>query len=296
VARLGTVLLVAGLLAMVFGGLWWLGLVPGSRVTLPEPVALQRATPGRRDSGVALQRATPGRRDSGVLSTPLPHALATRVPTTQPSTNVEPSSTNVEPSQPLPTLEPTPVALPALVPAPPTSPPAPTPTPAPIHLAAADADDRASAIRPPPGYAVRLTIPAINVDTIVKQGGIVEDADGQPVWETLPFVAVHYGDLTSMIGAFGNAVIVGHVVTLSEGNVFRSLYKLDIDDQINVWDDNSREHDFHVVDIKLVPPSDTSVMLPTPDETLTLITCGGTFDPVKRQFSERLIVTAKPLD
>jgi LPXTG-site transpeptidase (sortase) family protein len=85
-------------------------------------------------------------------------------------------------------------------------------------------------------------------------------------------------------------------VTLSEGNVFRSLYKLDIDDQINVWDDNSREHDFHVVDIKLVPPSDTSVMLPTPDETLTLITCGGTFDPVKRQFSERLIVTAKPLD
>jgi sortase (surface protein transpeptidase) len=37
-------------------------------------------------------------------------------------------------------------------------------------------------------------------------------------------------------------------------------------------------------------------MLPTPDETPTLITCGGTFDPVKRQFSERLIVTAKPLD
>ena len=50
-----------------------------------------------------------------------------------------------------------------------------------------------------------------------------------------------------------------------------------------------------MVDVKLVPPEDTSVMASTPDETLTLITCGGTFDPVKREFSDRLIVTAKPL-
>jgi sortase (surface protein transpeptidase) len=36
-------------------------------------------------------------------------------------------------------------------------------------------------------------------------------------------------------------------------------------------------------------------MDPTPDERLTLITCGGTFDPVKREFSDRLIVVARPL-
>jgi sortase (surface protein transpeptidase) len=36
-------------------------------------------------------------------------------------------------------------------------------------------------------------------------------------------------------------------------------------------------------------------MDPTPDETLTLITCGGTFDPISREFSDRLIVVAKPL-
>ena len=87
----------------------------------------------------------------------------------------------------------------------------------------------------------------------------------------------------------------GHVVTLSEGNVFRFLYQLDIGDQVDVWDQTEREHDFHVVAVRLVPPSDTSVMLPTLDETLTLITCGGTFDPVKRQFSDRLVVTARPL-
>jgi sortase (surface protein transpeptidase) len=49
-----------------------------------------------------------------------------------------------------------------------------------------------------------------------------------------------------------------------------------------------------VVGVQLVPPSDTAVMAPTPDQTLTLITCGGTFDPVRREFSDRLIVIAKP--
>ena len=166
----------------------------------------------------------------------------------------------------------------------------------PIRLAAADSTDRDTAARAaPPGHAVRLAIPAIKLETRVQQGGIVADANGNPVWQTVPFVAVHYGDLTARVGEPGNAVIAGHVVTLSEGNVFRFLYQLDIDDQVQVWDDRQREFDYHVVDVKLVPPSNTSVMAPTADERLTLITCGGTFDPVKREFSDRLIVTAKPL-
>ena len=142
---------------------------------------------------------------------------------------------------------------------------------------------------------MRLAIPSIKLETPVQQGGVVEDAHGNPVWQTLPFVAVHYGDLTALVGQTGNAVIAGHVVTLNEGNVFRFLYQLDLDDQIQVWDDHERERDYHVVDVRLVPPTDTSVMDPTPDETLTLITCGGTFDPVSREFSDRLIVVAKPL-
>jgi LPXTG-site transpeptidase (sortase) family protein len=250
-SRLGTALVVLGLLAIAYGALWQLGVAPGSRVTLPEPVALERAGPGAREASV-----------------PTLAALPTAVP--------------VIPTVPA-TLVPQPVA-------------SPTPPAVGVPLSAADAADRAQ-VPPPPasGYAVRLAIPVIKVDTVVEQGGIVQDPNGDPVWETLPFVAVHYGDLTSKIGVPGNAVIAGHVVTLSEGNVFRFLYQLDIGDQIDVWDQATREHDFAVVDVKLVPPSDTSVMDPTPDETLTLITCGGTFDPAKREFSDRLIVTAKPL-
>ena len=89
---------------------------------------------------------------------------------------------------------------------------------------------RAARLRGPPGH------PGHQTRNRVQQGGIVADADGSPSGRPLPFVAVHYGDLTSLIGAPGNAVIAGHVVTLSEGNVFRFLYQLDIDDQIQVWD------------------------------------------------------------
>lgn len=48
VARLGNALLGLAVLCYAYAVLWQLGLVPGSRVTLHEPIALQRAgsTPG----------------------------------------------------------------------------------------------------------------------------------------------------------------------------------------------------------------------------------------------------------
>jgi LPXTG-site transpeptidase (sortase) family protein len=165
----------------------------------------------------------------------------------------------------------------------------------PAPLTAADRADRIEAAsRPHPGYAVRLAIPAIDLDTEVRQAGVKQDQSGKWEWETLPFVAAHYGDLTSLIGAPGNAVVSGHVVTLNEGNVFRSLYKVDLGSEILVWDHREQLHRFQVVQVKLVPPSDVSVLDRTPDPTLTLITCGGTFDPVRREFSDRLVVVARP--
>ena len=247
-------LLVAlGCAAIVFGALWQVGLVPGSRVVLPPPVALSRPT------------------------------ATAAAPTLAPTT--------LAPTQ-APLHVPTAVTVPTLAPLPtPVRTAAPVPTPGVIHPIAADADERDVG---PGGYAVRLAIPAIKLETEVQQGGIVLDTHGDPTWETRPFVAVHYGDLTSLLGKPGNAVIAGHVVTINEGNVFRFLYQLTPGDAVEVWDQLAHEHDYTVDNVRLVPPSDTSVMDPTPDETLTLITCGGTFDPRTREFSDRLIVTAKP--
>jgi LPXTG-site transpeptidase (sortase) family protein len=218
---------------------------------------------------------------------PAPVALATPAPPSVPTQTLAPAPT------------PTPLAAAAIAtvaPAPVTAPTLVVPTLVPVAVVVADADDRKTrGAERPTGYAVRLAIPSISLDTPVVQGGIVQDSQGNAMWQTLPFVAVHYGGLTALIGAQGNAVISGHVVTINEGNVFRSLYQVGIDDEIQVWDQHDREHDYHVVDVKLVPPTDVSVMDATPDETLTLITCGGTFNRVRREFSERLIVTARPL-
>jgi LPXTG-site transpeptidase (sortase) family protein len=253
VHQLGNALIALGGGLIAFAALWQVGIVPGSRVVLPAPVALQRT--------------------------------AMPVPTTVFMT-----------PDPTPPPAPTLLPLPNPAPAPTLSPLAKLPKISAPLPAAPDAGDRAAdAHYPPPGYAVRLAIRSIKLDTEVKQGGIVLDANGNPTYQTLPFVAVHYGDLTALVGAHGNAVIAGHVVTLREGNVFRFLYKLDLNDEIAVWDQSQREHDFKVTEVKLVPPDDLSPMAQTYDPTLTLITCGGTFDPVKREFSDRLIVTAKPI-
>jgi LPXTG-site transpeptidase (sortase) family protein len=219
-------------------------------------------------------------------SLPPPVALAP-VPSPRPSAALAPTQTPVlATSVPtsVPTQPPTPTAVPV-----------PTPAPMPLPLVADAGDRLAQQPEQATGYAVRLAIPSINLDTPVVQGGIVQDSHGNAIWQTLPFVAVHYGDLTSLLGVDGNAVISGHVVTIDEGNVFRLLYQVGIDDQVQVWDEQEREYDYHVVDVKLVSPADVSAMAPTPDQTLTLITCGGTFDRVRREFSQRLIVTAKPV-
>ncbi|HET6319167.1 MAG TPA: sortase [Chloroflexota bacterium] len=264
-ARLGTALIVVGVVLIGYAGLWQLGLAPGSRITLPPPVALQR-TPTPVTLAV----------DTAVVPTAMPVVPATRVP--------------------VPTLMPaSPRHMPPLPQAPDAADRKPVVQVPPLPEAPDAADRKVDARLPPAGYAVRLSIPAIKLDTRVQQGGIASDDTGNPVWQTLPFVAVHYGDLTALVGARGNAVIAGHVVTLREGNVFRFLYRVNLDDEIQIWDENEREHTFRVVDVKLVPPSDISVMTPTREPTLTLITCGGTFDPRTREFSDRLIVTAKPV-
>jgi LPXTG-site transpeptidase (sortase) family protein len=148
--------------------------------------------------------------------------------------------------------------------------------------------------RPLPGVAQRLTIASIGLDTPVVAGGLRTAADGSPEWETVPDIAVHYAALTALIGAPGNAVIAGHVSTRAEGNVFINLYNVELGDEVRVWDQRRAEHVFAIASVKLVPPSDTSVMDETPDPTLTLMTCGGRFDPVRREFSDRLIVMARP--
>ena len=134
----------------------------------------------------------------------------------------------------------------------------------------------------------------MDIVTEVTEGGVVVNKQGQLEWQTVPFIAVQYRE-TALVGARGNAVISGHVVTISEGNVFRDLYKVNIGDEIKLQTADGR-FTYVVNEVKLVPPQAIEVMAQTNAPILTLITCGGEFDTKTRTFSDRQIVVAHLAD
>jgi sortase A len=113
---------------------------------------------------------------------------------------------------------------------------------------------------PGPEQAVRIQIPAIDVDVPVVQG------DG---WEELKKgVAQHIGSANP--GKKGNVVLSGHNDIF--GEVFRYLDKLKPGDEIILLT-NQRSYTYLVVDTKIVDPTDVYVMAPTEQPTVTLISC-----------------------
>jgi LPXTG-site transpeptidase (sortase) family protein len=267
----GGLLLLAGALFLGYAVGIYMEWLPGSKVSVPKPVALEQARPTIEPTrSVAPTLGVP----------PTPAATPTMRPApTRVITNGAPSSA------PRPT--PRPITGGMLAP--------PDPAIFDTPMAAADADDRLYwGDRPRPGMATHLWIDAVGIDTDVTEGGVVVNKQGQLEWQTVPFIAVQYRE-TALVGARGNAVISGHVVTIAEGNVFRNLYKVNLGDEVKV--DTADGHFTYIVDdVKLVSPQSIEVMQQSKDAKLTLITCGGDFDTKTRSFSDRQIVVAHLAD
>jgi LPXTG-site transpeptidase (sortase) family protein len=262
---LGGLLVLAGVGFLGYSIGVYLEILPGSKVTVPKPVALEQPRPT-------------------VVPT---HAVAP-TPTVQPTMRPAPTRVLAGDSAgvvPRPTARPITGAM--------LAPPDPAIYATP--MVSADAEDRAYwGGRPRPGLAVHLAIPGVDIDTDVTEGGIITNAQGQLEWQTVPFIAVQYREM-AQIGARGNAVISGHVVTIAEGNVFRNLYKVNVGDPIGV--DTADGHFTYIIeDVKLVKPDAIDVMAPSNTPILTLITCGGEFDTRTRSFSDRQIVVARLAD
>ena len=263
---LGGLLLVVGVLFLGYSLGTYLELTPGSKVVVPPPVALEQPRP-------TPVKATP---------TPVVPAGPTVQPTMRPAPTRQGAGGVVSAK---PTLRPVTGAM--------LAPPAEWvyATPMPV----ADADDRPySGSRPRPGMATHLEIASIEMKTDVTEGGVITNKQGQLEWQTVPFIAVQYRE-TALVGAQGNAVISGHVVTISEGNVFRDLYKVNLGDEVKV-DTPEGRFTYTIEDVKLVKPTSIEVMAHSPTPILTLITCGGEFDTKTRSFSDRLVVTSRLTD
>jgi sortase A len=115
---------------------------------------------------------------------------------------------------------------------------------------------------PTPGsqQAIRIQIPAINVDSPIVQG------DG---WEQLKKgVAQHIG--TPNPGEGSNIVLSGHNDVY--GEVFRDLDRLNPGDVV-ILITSQRQYTYIITGAQMVTPKAVEVMAPTPDARVTLISC-----------------------
>jgi len=113
----------------------------------------------------------------------------------------------------------------------------------------------------PEELLTRISIPKINLDAIVVEGATQKQLTKGPA---------HIKD-TAFPGDTGNTVITGHRDTF-----FRHIYELEKGDSIFVHR-NGEVFKYEVTGKKIVKPEDVSVLNPTSDPQLTLITCYPTY-------------------
>jgi sortase A len=113
---------------------------------------------------------------------------------------------------------------------------------------------------PSPRQAVRMVIPAINVDDPVVQG------DG---WDQLKKGIAQHID-TADPGQPGNLVVAAHNDIF--GEIFRDLDRLKPGDEVQVYT-AAEKFVYVITGSRIVEPTDVGVMEPTVGSTLTLISC-----------------------
>jgi LPXTG-site transpeptidase (sortase) family protein len=136
-----------------------------------------------------------------------------------------------------------------------------------------------------------IRIERIGVDAKIVTMGLL--ADGTMESPPKPDVVAYYG-FTTKPGLGGNAVLSGHLDYRNYGPaVFANLKKLTPGDSIEIYLVDGTIIEYEVTALKqypveLVPMRE--VLAETPGDTLTLITCGGSFGG--GQYSDRLVLRA----
>ena len=139
---------------------------------------------------------------------------------------------------------------------------------------------------------VALQIDRAQVDAEIERLQVI---DGRMQDPSGPWVVAWYEDLAAL-DAGGNTVMAGHIDYWNVGPaVFYSIDDLAEGDEIRVVGEDGEIYRYAVQWVQLfeaanAPVSD--IVGPTPDESLTLITCGGTFDYATGEYVSRTVVRA----
>ena len=137
---------------------------------------------------------------------------------------------------------------------------------------------------------VRLDIPSIGTHAAVVPLG--EDDDGTMAAPSDPDTVGWY-QLGVGVGTPGNALLDGHVDWGGRLRVFGLLRQLQPGDTFQITDADGDVLTYRVSWIRLFE-ADTApldeIFEQTSDEQVTLITCGGAFDPAARMYVSRWVV------
>ena len=89
----------------------------------------------------------------------------------------------------------------------------------------------------------------------------------------------------------GNVVLAGHIQSIASGNVFANIAKLRPGSQVSLYTKGGIVA-YQVMNVQTVKNTDLSVVAPSSQEKLTLITCTGIWLPLQHDYSERTVVIA----
>ena len=139
---------------------------------------------------------------------------------------------------------------------------------------------------------IELTIETAGIDAGIESLRVVDGAMQDP---SGPWVVAWYENLGSL-GTIGNVVMAGHIDYWNVGPaVFYNLSTLEPGDEVVVTGDDGKAYPFGVewvrqYDSASIPLEE--VAGPTPEQSLTLITCGGAFDYASGLYLQRTVVRA----
>jgi LPXTG-site transpeptidase (sortase) family protein len=149
----------------------------------------------------------------------------------------------------------------------------------------------------PPGSnapVTRLIIERAEIDAPV----VVKSVDAAGVMQAPDnaFDTAWY-DFSAHPGFGGNAVFAGHVDYIHVGKaVFWNIKDLEQGDLVQVRLQDGTVYKYAVVSKRQYNAAEAPVVEivgPTPNETVTLITCGGTFNSATHQYDKRLVIRAE---
>jgi sortase A len=151
-----------------------------------------------------------------------------------------------------------------------TATPSPSPTPAPTappaEAAQRNAAAVAAAVAPPTAVMARISIPRIGIrNAPVYDRGV----DAKGLMLIAPGYAVTRYSYSAPFGT-GNTFIYGHDDI--QGNIFGHLYDLAVGDIVQITVGGETQV-YRVTGHQIVPPTAVSVLDPTPDARLTIMTC-----------------------